>query len=155
MLLFIDRFMKPMHVKIPFLKLCDQMRHDKSKCRARKMHVFWSFFFFIFLQIQLRRPPTVKSPRAFFSHSLRFYYFCLKLHFFAFHRFIEATCSPDLHSINISRFPRIAELKQQTKKRTKKLMHKNAFVNRENLGYLFISLSIWCSLNVNFDFLCA
>lgn len=77
-----------------FFELCDQLHHDKSKCRARRNAARFSVF-----QIHRRRPPTVQLS-ARILRSIR-YVFILFI-FCSTACFMEATCSLHLHSINIS-----------------------------------------------------
>lgn len=81
-----------------FFELCDQLHHDKSKCRARRNAARFRSLKFI---AEDRR--QCNSPRAFFFQFVTFLLFSF---FCSSACFIEATCSLHLHSVNISRSPR-------------------------------------------------
>lgn len=92
--------------------------NQKAELENARFLIFFSSHFF---SNSTRRPPTVKSPRI-LPTFVTFLLFLFKVAFLPpsyLQCFIEATCSPDLHSINISRSPH-SGIERQTKKRTKR-----------------------------------
>lgn len=136
-------------------------RNDKSKCRARKMHVFWSFFFSFVVEFNSETADSEKlCARILRSHSLRF-------HFFSFISLCLVACISEPIACDFllaalwrplaqltPAFHNHSEQWVEANKKTDALQ--NAFPNRENLDYYLSALSMDAhSMSISIYFLCA